>query len=54
MAPFSFGVDFNSASYHPVIIADIDLVHQLDVFNDLVFICHDKVDFVKRVVVWSP
>ena len=34
-APFSFGVDFDCASYHPVITADIDLVHYLDVFSDL-------------------
>ena len=51
MAPFSSGVYFNSASYLPVITADIDLVHDLDVFNDLVFICHDIVDLVKRFVV---
>ena len=54
MAPLSFGVDFNSASYHPVITADVYFVHDLDVFNDLVFICHDVDDFVRRFVVWSP
>ena len=53
LAPFSFGVDFNSATNHPVITADINLVHDIDVFNNLVFICHDRVDFVKRFVVWT-
>lgn len=53
MAPFCFGVDFNSASDHPPITADINLVHDLDVFNNLVFICHDIVDFVKCFVAWT-
>lgn len=52
-APFSFGVDFDCASYHPVISADIHLVHDLDDFNHLMFIFHDEVDFVKRFVVWT-
>lgn len=51
--PFSFGVGFDRTPYHPVITADIGLVHDLDVFNDLMFICHDEVDFVKHFVVWT-
>lgn len=36
-----------------VITADIDLIHDLVVFNDQVFICHDIVNFVKSFVVWT-
>ena len=31
----SFGVHLNSTSYDPLITADIDLIHDLVVFNDL-------------------
>ena len=36
-----------------MITADIDLIHDLAVFNDLVFICYDVVNFVKSFVVWT-
>ena len=52
-APFSFGVYLNSTSHHPVITAEIVLIHDLAVFNVLMFICHDVVNFVKSFVVWT-
>ena len=42
----------NSTSYDPEVTADIDLIHD-GVFNDLVFICHDIVNFVKSFVIWT-
>ena len=49
--PFASNSESNSTSYDPV-ITDIDLIHD-GVFNDLVFICHDIVNFVKSFVIWT-
>lgn len=36
-----------------MITANIDLFHDLKVLNDLVFISHDLIYFVKRFIVWT-